>query len=236
MTVATTIIPLHAGKGKTARSALEHSAEYVQNPGKTNGGEWVTAYGCDPLTMTEEFLFTKSQYAAMTGRGNVRGDVVAYHLRQSFLPGETDAETANRIGYALAMKLTKGRNAFVCRTHVDKRHIHSHLIINSTNLDCAGKFRNFKGSSFAIRRISDHLCIENGLSIITEPKPSRGSCADWLGDKKLPTTRDKLRELIVEKLIVGRSFPDFLVALKQAGCSENPRGQRRGLCSMEQNF
>ena len=146
-------------------SALGRSIDYVKNPDKTGGGELVSAYECDPLTIDAEFSFSKNQYAAITGRNYGKHDVLAYHLRQSFRPGEVDPATANKIGYDLALKLTKGNHAFICCTHVDKSHTHSHIIFNSTSLDCTKKFRNFYNSSFAIRRISDQLCLENGLSI-----------------------------------------------------------------------
>jgi hypothetical protein len=169
----TRIIPLHVGKGWTVASALGRSVGYVENPYKTEQGEWVTSYECDPLIADAEFLFSKNQYAAITGRNQGANDVIAYHVRISFKPGETDAATANKIGYDLALKLTKGNYAFVCCTHTDRHHVHSHIVINSTSIDCTKKFRNFKGSSFAVRRIADHLCIENGLSIVTNPKPGR---------------------------------------------------------------
>ena len=119
----TTIIPLHAGKGRTVATALGISVNYVENPEKTDAGEWVTAYECDPLTVDAEFMFSKRQYAAITGRDQGARDVIGYHLRISFKPGETDAATANRIGYDLAKKLTKGSHAFVCCTHTDKSQV-----------------------------------------------------------------------------------------------------------------
>ena len=118
--------------------------------------------------------------------------MIAYHLRQSFKPGEITPELANKIGYDLAMSLTKGKHAFIVCTHVDKQHIHSHIVFNSTAIDCTRKFRNFWRSSFAVRRISDMLCLENGLSVIAEPKPSRGSYGAWLGEGKPPTVRGQL--------------------------------------------
>ena len=213
----TAIIPIHAGKGRPIAAALKISVDYIKNPAKTEAGQWVTAYGCDPLIADDEFLFSKNRYAAITGRDQGKHDVLAYHLRISFKPGETDAETANRIAYELAMKLTKGRNAFVCATHTDKAHVHTHVVINSTNLDCMGKFRNIKNSAFAVRNIADHLCIENRLSIVEKPEPSRGSYGQWEGDAKPATGRDKLRELIDESLFVGSSMEDFLIKLKKAG-------------------
>jgi len=139
----TTLIPIHAGKGGSVAAALGRSTDYVMNPEKTNAGEFVSAFECDPLTVDAEFNFSKTQYVNITGRNYGKKDVLAYHLRQSFKPGEVDAETANKIGYDLALKLTKGNHAFICCTHVDKKHLHSHIIFNSTSLDCTRKFRNF---------------------------------------------------------------------------------------------
>ncbi len=213
----TRLMPLHIGKGKTIQSALGRAVDYVENPNKTNDGELISAYGCDPLIVEQEFLFSKSEYKAKTGRIEGDKNVIAYHLRQSFKPDEVDAETANKIGYDLAMSLTKGNHAFIVCTHVDKKHIHSHIIFNSTNLECNRKFRNFWGSSMAVRKISDKLCLENGLSIIENPKPSRGSYATWLSETPM-TYSDKLRITIDEILETKpSSFEEFLQAMKGRG-------------------
>ena len=172
----------------------------------------------------QEFLFSKHQYAAITGRKRKDNDVIAYHLRQSFKPGEITPELANKIGYDLAMSLTKGKHAFIVCTHVDKHHIHSHIVFNSTALDCTRKFRNFWRSSFAIRKISDMLCLENGLSVIAEPKPSRGSYGTWLGEDKPPTVRGQLEGLIDAALGHGcKDFDSFLAALKAEGVEVKQR-------------
>jgi len=214
----TRLMPLHSGKGRTVAEALGRVTDYVENPEKTNGGELVAAYQCNPSIADQEFLFSKRQYAAITGRERKDNDVIAYHLRQSFKPGEITPELANKIGYDLAMSLTKGKHAFIVCTHVDKHHIHSHIVFNSTALDCTKKFRNFWRSSFAIRKISDMLCLENGLSVITEPKPSRGSYGTWLGEDKPPTVRGQLEGLIDTALGHGcKDFDSFLAAMKAAG-------------------
>lgn len=214
----TRLMPLHIGKGGTIAAALGRTVDYVENPQKTDSGEWVSAYQCDPLIADQEFRFAKSQYAAITGRSQGERDVIAYHLRQAFRPGEVDPETANKIGYELAMSLTKGRHAFLVCTHVDRRHVHSHIIFNSTSLGCDRKFRNFWNSSFAIRRLSDRLCLEYGLSVIEAPKPSRGSYGSWLEGEKQPSQREQLMGLIDSSVCVGRSFEEFLAAMREAGC------------------
>lgn len=214
----TRLMPLHTGKGRSVAEALGRTTDYVENPDKTDGGEWITAYECDPAIADQEFLFSKRQYAALTGREKKDSDVIAYHLRQSFKPGEIDPAKANKIGYDLAMSLTKGDHAFIVCTHVDKAHVHSHIIFNSTSLDCSRKFRNFWRSSFAVRRLSDLLCLENGLSVIENPKPSRGSYGAWLGDTKPPTVRARLEQLIDDTLATGpKDFDSFLAAMKAAG-------------------
>jgi hypothetical protein len=214
----TRLIALHVGKCGSVASALGRSTGYLKNPDKTAGGEWVTSYECDPLTADAEFLFAKNQYAMITGRDQGKRDVLAYHLRQSFKPGEIDPATANRIGYELAMKLTHGNHAFLCCTHVDKEHIHSHIIFNAISLDCTKKFRNFFRSAFVVRRISDQLCLENGLSIIDNPKPSQGKdYGDWLGADKPPTKRDKLSDMIDDALVDCKNFESFLAAMSAAG-------------------
>ena len=212
----TRLIPLHAGKGRTVAEALGRTTDYVKNPEKTNGGDLLTAYQCNPSIVDQEFLFSKRQYATITGRNQKEHDVIAYHLRQSFKPGEVTPELANKIGYDLAMSLTKGKHAFIVCTHVDKEHIHSHIVFNSTALDCTRKFNNFWGSSFAIRKISDLLCWENGLSVIENPKPSRGSYSTWLGEKP-PTIRQQLERMIDAALVDCKSFNSFLAALKGLG-------------------
>ena len=214
----TTLIPLHVGKGKTIASALGRSVDYVENPSKTNDGELISSYECDPLIAEQQFLFTKSQYASLTGRKQGDRDVIAYHLRQSFKPDEIDPQTANKIGYDLAMSLTKGKHAFLVCTHVDKKHIHSHIIFNSTTLDCKKKFRNFWNSSFAIRKISDLLCLENSLSVIENPNKSKGHYGKWMGDDKPLNQREQLKkdidDILAEK---PSSFSDFLSKMRDKG-------------------
>lgn len=211
-------MPLHVGKGSSLSSALGRTVDYVENPDKTNEGEFISSYECDPMIAEQEFLFSKSQYASLTGRNQGKNDVIAYHLRQSFKPDEVDAQTANKIGYDLAMSLTKGKHAFIVCTHIDKAHIHSHIVFNSTALSCDRKFRNFWNSSFAIRKISDKLCLENGLSIIAEPKQSKGHYGKWLGDSKPPTFSEKLKVSIDDVLATKpKSFDTFLIAMNDKG-------------------
>ena len=159
----TTLLQRHAGEGETIAEAIRDCLDYGKDPEKTESGKYISAYECDPATVADEFLLAKASYAAMTGREQKKeNNVLCYQIRQSFYPGEITPKEANRIGYELAMRWTKGRHAFIVTTHTDKQHIHCHIYYNSTTLDCTRKFRNFWGSSFALRRLSDRLCLENG--------------------------------------------------------------------------
>ncbi len=109
--------------------------------------------------------------------------MIAYHLRQSFAPGEITPEEANRLGQELARRFTKGQNAFIVATNTDKAHIHNHIIISAVNLDSDRKLRNFWGSTMAIRRLSDMICLENGYSIV-EDSPSFSSPAESIPDRQ----------------------------------------------------
>jgi len=225
----TRLIPLHTGKGRNFGKAIRNVIGYVSNPKKTHQGELVTGFGCNPETADGEFLLMKREYIAQTGRRRGKDDVIAYHLRQSFVPGEITPEEANRIGCELATRFTHGQHAYVVATHEDRRHVHSHIIISAVNLDCDRKFRNFWGSSKAIRRLSDTLCIQNGLSIIEQPKGHSKSYNKWLGNEAKTSQRDGLREAIDAAL--ARQPKDFeeLLTMLQRGGWEVKRGKRISL-------
>ena len=225
----TRLIPLHTGKGRNFGKAIRNVIGYVSNPKKTHQGELVTGFGCNPETADGEFLLMKREYIAQTGRLRGKDDVIAYHLRQSFVPGEITPEEANRIGCELASRFTHGQHAYVVATHEDRRHVHSHIIISAVNLDCDRKFRNFWGSSKAIRRLSDTLCIQNGLSIIEQPKGRGKSYNKWLGNEAKTSQREVLREALDAAL--ARQPKDFeeLLTMLQRGGWEVKRGKRISL-------
>jgi hypothetical protein len=220
VSIATTrLISMHKNKGKSIAKCLADRIDYALNPDKTNNGEYVSSHECDPQTVLGEFLLSKRIYSDITGRKQAN-DVIAYQIRQSFKPGEVTPELANKIGYNLALKFTKGNHGFIVATHIDKAHIHNHIIYNSTSLDCTKKFRDFLGSGKAVRKISDRLCIENGLSIIENPKCGKNHYGKWLGDKKPITHSEKLRNTIDEILSKNPTdFDVFLLQMKHAGYS-----------------
>jgi len=221
--LATTWIkPIRASDGKSIAQTMTGSIKYITNPKKTEGGKLVMGYACDPRTAATEFLLARQEYTAVTGRGRRKRDVLLYHMRQSFKPGEIDPETANRLGHDWAMRFTKGKHAFIVTTHTDKEHIHNHIMFHSVSLDCTRKFRNPFWSSKIIQRISDHICLENGLSVIETPKPSRGHYGAWLGDKKAPNYRAQIEHLFKEVLAKQPSdFDAFIHLLEQEKCEFN---------------
>ena len=161
-------------------------------------------------------MLTKRQYDLATGRRQ-KSDVIAYQIRQSFRPGEITAEEANKVGYELAMRFTKGKHAFVVATHTDRQHIHNHVIFNSTALDGSRKFRDFFFSALAVQRLSDLICLEHQLSVI-EKKPYRERQKRVLYPPK-ESNRDKLCSVIDGILLNEKpaNFEAFLQKLEQQG-------------------
>ena len=212
----------HISKGETIAQSMKDRFDYGKNPDKTRGGDLIAAYECDPESADAEFLLSKAKYKAITGREQKRDeDVLCYQIRQSFVRGEVDAETALKIGYDFAMRWTKGNHAFFVVSHIDRPHPHIHIYYNSTALDCTRKFRDFKGSARAVRRLSDRICLENGLSYIANPKPkSKGKFkhyGEWQGDK--PTTFQERLKAQIDICLADKppSMDAFLQAMAAAG-------------------
>ena len=212
---ATRLIALHVNKGKTVAQCLADRTDYSQNAAKTNDGEFISSYECDPKTADEEFLLSKRQYQHITGRDQ-KNNVIAYQIRQSFKPGEITPEKANQVGYETAMRWTKGNHAFIVATHIDKAHIHNHIIYNSTSLDCTKKFRDFIRSGLAVQKLSDMVCLEHGFSVIT-PKPYKERIKRTVFPKKR-TYRDELCETI-DLVLKGKpkTFEKFVQLLSDRG-------------------
>ena len=212
---ATRLIALHKNKGKSVAACLKSRTDYAKNPNKTNRGKLVSSYQCSPLTADEEFMLSKRQYELATGRRQ-KSDVIAYQISQSFKSGEITAEEANKVGYELAMRFTKGKYAFVVATHTDRQHIHNHVIFNSTALDGTRKFRDFFFSALAVQRLSDLICLEHQLSVI-EKKPYRERQKRVLYPPK-ESNRDRLCGIIDTILAEKpKDFEVFLQKLEQQG-------------------
>ena len=183
----------------------------------------ISSYACDHMTADAEFLLSKAKYRAVTGREQRRdADVLCYQIRQAFKPGEITPEEANRIGYELAMRWTKGKHAFFVVSHADRPHPHVHIYYNSTTLDCTRKYRDFLGSARALRRLSDRICLEHDLSVIKNPKlHSKGKFqhyGQWLGAARPPSYKEQLRG-IIDGALADRpaDFAGFLQRMEAAG-------------------
>ena len=213
--------PHHISKGQTLLDSMKDRFDYGQNPEKTQDGELIKSYMCDPKTAHEEFALNKAKYKAITGREQKK-DVLCYQIRQSFVQGEIDPASALNIGYETAMRWTKGNHAFFVVSHIDRPHPHVHIYYNSTSLDCTRKYRDFIGSAQAIRRLSDRICVEHGLSYIANPKlHSKGKFKHygaWLVNDKPPTFQEKLKAQIDICLAENpENFDAFLKAMAAAG-------------------
>ena len=192
--------------------------DYGLNPEKLGA---VSSYLCAPETAHAEFMLVKSQYQAETGRTAEHG-ALCYQIRQAFPQGEVTAEEANRIGYETAMRWTKGKYQFFVCTHIDKGHIHNHIYYNSTAHDRSRKFRNFIGSSFALRRLSDRVCLEHSLSIVEHPKlHSKGRFLHYgqcLGEDRPLSQKEQIRRAIDTALSKRPAdFAAFLRCMEAAG-------------------
>ena len=192
---ATRLMALHIVRDRTLAESLKERMDYTEDELKTEQKRYISTYGCDIETADEEFLLSHREYHANV-RDIRKKEIIAYQIRQSFKPGEITPEKANEIGYELAMRFTKGDYAFTVCTHTDKEHIHNHIVFNAISMDGKKKFRNFYYSGIAVRRLSDVLCGENGLSII-KPAPyaerkknGRYSRKGHFSDKRLEFLKD----------------------------------------------
>ncbi len=219
MPTATTFLKPHRQTaGRTALQSIKDRLDYGLNPEKLGA---VSAHLCDPATAHAEFMMVKNQYEGETDREVWRG-ALCYQIRQAFPKGEVTAEEANRIGYETAMRWTKGKYQFIVCTHTDKEHCHNHIYYNATAYDRSRKFRNFLGSTFALRRLSDRVCLEHDLSIITDPAlHSRGRFlhyGEWLGEGRPLSQKEQVRQAI-DGALADRpaDLSDFLRRMEQAG-------------------
>lgn len=220
------LLPRKAAPSQGRKQSMEDRLDYDENPEKTREGKLVSSYMCSPETAAAEFEAAKAIYEAITGRSQSKDrDVTMYRLMQSFKPGEVTPEEANRIGYELAMEFTGGRHQFVVCTHEDRAHIHNHIEINSTNLECDGKFKNVKDSVKVLRRINDRICLAHGLSI---PEPKREKALSQ-GEKGAVQNgrsfKERLRRTIDSRLPGCRDFEEFLARMREEGYEVKYRGK-----------
>ena len=203
-------------KIKPVKSTLKKALDYIQNPDKTDGKMLVSSFGCSPETADIEFAFTIAQALD-------RGNNLAHHLIQSFEPGEVDYQKAHEIGKQLADAVTKGQYEYVLTTHIDKGHVHNHIIFCAVNFVDYHKYNSNKRSYYGIRNMSDRLCRENGLSVVVPQKGGKGkSYAEYLAEKTGTSWKGKLK-IAVDGLIPQVScFEELLSRLQAAGYEIKP--------------
>ncbi len=211
-------MPLHISKGKSAGKCIGERLDYIMNPDKTESGNLISSFACAPETADIEFMLCRSEYLMKTGR-DISNEIIGYHIRQAFKPGEITPDEANRIGKELASKISNDAYAYIVATHTDRKHIHNHIIMCSYPLDGDHKYRDVKRSAKDLMRLSDELCRENGLSIVSDPQGKTVTYDKWLGSKKKSTGRDYLRMAIDAALRLNPDGFDALMQLmEEAGC------------------
>ena len=198
-------------KIKPIKSTLKKALEYIQNPDKTDDKMLVSSFGCSYETADIEFAFTLSQALD-------KGNNLAHHLIQSFEPGEVSFEKAHEIGNQLADAVTKGQYEYVLTTHIDKGHVHNHIIFCAVNFVDYHKYNSNKRSYYGIRNISDRLCYENGLSVITPEKGRKGKSYIEYQTAKIGTSwKGKLKEAVDLLIPQVTDFEKFLEKLQASG-------------------
>ena len=203
-------------KIKPVKSTLKKALDYIQNPDKTDGKMLVSSFGCSPETADIEFAFTIAQALE-------RGNNLAHHLIQSFEPGEVDYQKAHEIGKQLADAVTKGKYEYVLTTHIDKGHVHNHIIFCSVNFVDHHKYNSNKRSYYGIRNMSDRLCRENGLSVVAPQKGGKGkSYAEYLAEKTRTSWKGKLKIAVDALIPQVSSFEELLSRLQAAGYAIKP--------------
>lgn len=203
-------------KIKPIKSTLSKALDYIENPDKTDGKMLVSSFGCSYETADIEFGYTLSQALD-------KGSNLAFHLIQSFAPGEVDYEKAHEIGKQLADAVTKGQHEYVVTTHIDKGHIHNHVIFCAVNFVDHHKYNSNKRSYYGIRNMSDKLCRENGLSVVVPGKGSKGkSYAEYQAEKTGTSWKGKLKIAVDALIPQVSSFEELLQRLQAAGYEIKP--------------
>lgn len=199
-------------KLKEIRSTLDKAIQYICNPDKTEGQLLVDSYQCSPGTAAAQMELTESY-------GTHRGNRKAYHLIQSFAPDDDiTPEKALEIGKQYADLVTGGKYEYVIATHIDKGHIHNHIIFNATSCKNYRKYHHGKDDIQRIRDLSDRLCYENNLSVITETSGRRGKNHKEYQESKVGNSwKDRLADLIDTAVFESKTFEEFLEKMEFEG-------------------
>lgn len=208
-------------KIKSIKATPKKAIDYIIDKKKTNGQILISSFGCSPDTADIEFKITEEYSKVILDKDySKQSKNKAYHVIQSFsIDDNVSSELAHEIGIKLADELTKGKYQYVISTHIDKGHIHNHIIFNARSFEDFKKFDCNKYVYLKIRDISDKLCLENGLSIIdyTQSREPGKSYKEWSENKKGTSWKSKLKETIDNCIKEVNSYEEFLTAMKNAG-------------------
>ena len=192
------------------KSTLKKALDYIENPDKTDEKLFVSSYGCSYETADIEFQMLLDQAFK-------KGNNLAHHLIQAFEPGETTPEQAHEIGKQLADEVLQGKYSYVLTTHIDKGHVHNHLIFCAVDMVNHRKYNSNRQSYAYIRRTSDRLCQENGLSVVKPGKDKGKTYAEWDAQKKGKSWKAKLKIAIDAAIPQAKDFDGFLRLMEAQG-------------------
>lgn len=209
------------------KKTLSKAIAYIENPAKTEYGQLVSGYNCSPESATLQFELTE-RIAGDGAKGRrPKSPNLAYHLIQSFSPNDPiTPEEAHELGKQLADRFLEGQYEYVISTHVDKGHIHNHIIINATSWLTGQKLRTQPGKTVAqIRAISDQICISHDLSVIRQPGRMTHSYAEWQARRNSTSWKAELRKRLNFVLARATDYDRFLSMCKELDVAVNDTGK-----------
>ena len=201
-------------KIKAIRGTLSKAIAYILNPEKTDEKLLVSSYGCASETAAREFEWTR-KIAEQKGMNPVR--IIARHVIQSFEIGEVTPELAHEIGKQFADEILGGKYEYVLTTHIDKDHVHNHLIFNAVDFVDYHAYKSYKRIYYNMREVSDRLCKENGLSVIPPSQNKGMSYKEYTEAKRGTSWKQKLKQTIDRLVITAKDYDDFLRLMQEAG-------------------
>ena len=199
---------------KAIRGTLSKAIAYILNPEKTDEKLLVSSYGCASETAAREFEWTR-KIAEQKGMNPVR--IIARHVIQSFEIGEVTPELAHEIGKQFADEILGGKYEYVLTTHIDKDHVHNHLIFNAVDFVDYHAYKSYKRIYYDMREVSDRLCKENGLSVIPPSQNKGMSYKEYTEAKRGTSWKQKLKQTIDRIVITAKDYDDFLRLMQEAG-------------------
>ena len=201
-------------KIKAIRGTLSKAIAYILNPEKTDEKLLVSSYGCASETAAREFEWTR-KIAEQKGMNPVR--IIARHVIQSFEIGEVTPELAHEIGKQFADEILGGKYEYVLTTHIDKDHVHNHLIFNAVDFVNYHAYKSYKRIYYDMREVSDRLCKENGLSVIPPSQNKGMGYKEYTEAKRGTSWKQKLKQTIDRLVITAKDYDDFLRLMQEAG-------------------